>query len=258
MILRQEKLNQDRISKGLEPISSSGCGAHASDEVMALSMELEFAIGATIEFEFELISVVMPENYEKEFWEMEPNEKYRQIPIIKDSAAANYKQKDYNLALDKYSKCISLCESLNSSGIALDLRKERADQKRGVHSKSIVPIENEIELDELETLEMQCRLNFAACKLNLGDYGPVIEQCTKVLQSDSNCVKALFRRMHAYIEIGRDLDLALADYDKLESLIAKNGTTNGNELMVLKRKLDLKFKKHKEKEKSMFSGKLFE
>ena len=250
-------MNKERIAKGLEPISMSGCGAHASDEALQLTMDLEPAVGSMIEFEFELISVVMPEHYKKEIWEMDANEKYREISIQKEAGTKLFQQKDYLNALDKYSLGILLCENLNSSVVVMDLKKEHADRQRGHIFDSIVSPLNEIDLNTLQTLELQCRLNYSACKLKLRDFPSVIEQCSLVLKCDRTNLKALFRRMQAYTEIGRDLDLALKDYESLNSLIAA-GSAERADLEDKKRMLDSKLNRYREKERTIFAGKLFE
>ncbi|KAJ1561415.1 hypothetical protein HK096_004801, partial [Nowakowskiella sp. JEL0078] len=67
-------------------------------------------------------------------------------------------------------------------------------------------------LMELKILMNQTRLNYAACKLKLRDFPMVIIQCTEVLKHEPENIKALFRRGQAYLQIGRDLELAEKDF----------------------------------------------
>ncbi|KAJ3085179.1 hypothetical protein HK102_000240 [Quaeritorhiza haematococci] len=76
-----------------------------------------------------------------------------------------------------------------------------------------------IEPAEVRTLMNTTRLNYAACKLKLGDLPTVVAQCTEVLSKDSTSVKALFRRGQAYTKIGRDLDLAQKDFATIQEIL---------------------------------------
>ena len=55
------------------------------------------------------------------------------------------------------------------------------------------------EWDELLDLKIPLLLNLAQCRLSLGDYYPVIEHCTEVLDKQPNNVKALYRRGKAHV-----------------------------------------------------------
>ena len=60
-------------------------------------------------------------------------------------------------------------------------------------------------------------LNLSACQLKLGCYDAVVKNCSKVLQADPDCVKALYRRGLARININ-ELDLAGEDLRKVQQL----------------------------------------
>lgn len=72
---------------------------------------------------------------------------------------------------------------------------------------------SEDEKQQAQMLKNSCNLNNAACKLKLRDYKQVVKLCTKVLDADSKNVKALYRRVQAYIQLV-DLDLAEMDIKK--------------------------------------------
>ena len=74
---------------------------------------------------------------------------------------------------------------------------------------------------EFKIDEGQYHLNNAACKLKLKDYKQTIKLCTKVLDSDSKNVKALYRRAQVYIQLV-DLDLAEMDIRKALEIDPKN------------------------------------
>lgn len=69
------------------------------------------------------------------------------------------------------------------------------------------------EKHQAKLLKVTCNLNNAACKLKLKDYKEAVKLCTKVLEIESQNVKALYRRAQAYIHLV-DLDLAELDIKK--------------------------------------------
>ncbi|KAJ3372177.1 hypothetical protein HDU91_004320, partial [Kappamyces sp. JEL0680] len=217
-LMRQEKLNRTLKAQGKPPLSMSGCSAHISPEMMQLSQDLDVAIGVPLEFEFELLAVQEPNSFTREPWEMSSEEQYREVPIRKAEGGQLYKQGNYEGSLKKYERCLVLLETLASSGIVMDLKKEEMDQKRGIHTESIIPKDNIIQLRQIEEWTIACRLNYAACKLKLGDHRAVIIQCTQVLTMEPQNVKALFRRGQSYMLMGRDLDLAHKDFEALTAI----------------------------------------
>ncbi|KAI8893546.1 hypothetical protein BC833DRAFT_608016 [Globomyces pollinis-pini] len=257
-IMRQEKMNNDLKSQGKPPINFSGCCAHMTPEMMEISQGLEDAIGCPFEFEFELISIQKPDSFSKEAWELSPNEKYQEIPLRKNEGGELYKKGNWVGALEKYERCLVLLETLSSSGIVLDLKKERMDKlnNKFTNEISIIPEDNLINLDDLDAWMKACRLNYAACKLKLKDYPSVIVQCTEVLQHDTKCSKAYFRRGQAYCALGRDLDLAEKDFERCGQLLDIS-SGEYNELNAHIKLLNQKLKAHAQKEKSMYGGKLF-
>jgi len=72
---------------------------------------------------------------------------------------------------------------------------------------------SEDEKKQSKQLKISCNLNNAACKLKLKDYKQAEKLCTKVLELDCQNVKALYRRVQAYIQLA-DLELAEADIKK--------------------------------------------
>ncbi|GMH13735.1 hypothetical protein Nepgr_015576 [Nepenthes gracilis] len=70
------------------------------------------------------------------------------------------------------------------------------------------------EKKQAEALKITCNLNNAAYKLKLNDYKQAKKLCTKVLELDSQNVKALYKRAQVYINI-TNLDLAEFDIKKV-------------------------------------------
>ena len=256
--MRQEKKNRINREKGLSQVRIGGCSAHASPKDMEENKDLMDLYSVPLEFDIELLEVQLPNAFLKEPWEMNIDEKYKEIPIQKEQGGLLYKKGNYHEALRKYERALILLESMFKSSLVMDLKKERMDKARGIIEES--NLDTNISLDLLDELMKTCRLNYAACNLKLNHYDPVIIQCTQILQNDPNCIKALFRRGQAYIRKGRDLDLAAKDFNELSQLfdarenVFPKSCTERRELEKEMTLLEYKFKEHNAKEKKMFQG----
>lgn len=269
-LIRQERQNRINKAKGLPLIKLGGCCAHSMADNMDLTRDLVDVYGSPLEFDIELVGVQMPDEFVKEPWEMEAGDKYREAPVVKDEGAVLYRQGEFAAALKKFERALVLLESLASSAIVMDLKKDRLDDKRrrsnsaaaldpnGEHQRLVT--ESEIDLDTLDSLTVTCRLNYAACELKLGHYSSAIIQCTEVLKHQPKNLKALFRRSQAYTSIGRDLDLATNDLDKFQAVLEASPdvfSSNGPEWREYRQQrtvLDTKLKKHALTEKKMYSN----
>ncbi|KAI8821631.1 uncharacterized protein EV422DRAFT_495344 [Fimicolochytrium jonesii] len=275
-VLKQERENRINVAKGL-PVKTigGGCCAHSFQEEMNAQTDLAALHGAPLEFEIELIDVQTPNSFTKEPWEMSMMEKFREAPVRKDEGGRLYKEGKYQEALDKYTRALALLESVAMSPEVQDMgRPDRPSKLQGTSSPSksksamAAPAQNgdsttkepEIDLSTLEALLQSCRLNYAACKIKLNDFAPVIPACTEVLKTDSENVKAIFRRGQAYSRVGRDLDLAQSDFAKLEDILERKAVPkSGSEWTELRREQQIlqgKLKAHTQKEKKMF-GRMF-
>jgi len=96
-----------------------------------------------------------------------------------------------------------------------------------------------------------CLLNKSACNLKLGDYDQVIVDCSLVLETEPNSVKALFRRGHAHLN-KREFDEAKIDLDAAYALHPEDPTIS-NLIQELKKQLKI----HSEEEKKLW-GRMFE
>ena len=164
-----------------------------------------------LEFIFELLSVEQPEQYEKEGWQMDADEKLTSVPQLKSEGNTLFAGKDYAGASDKYSAALGRLEQLM-------LREKPGDE----------------EWNELLELKIPLLLNLSQCRLSLGDYYPVIELCDEVLKHQPNNVKALFRRAKAHVGAWNptqakqdfssvmELDASLANTCKKEILTVEN------------------------------------
>ncbi|KAK7087526.1 AH receptor-interacting protein-like [Littorina saxatilis] len=159
-------------------------------------------------FTLELLKYQAPEDFDKETWTMNAEEKAELIPKLKEAGNALYKEKKYAEATGKYEEALGLLEQLSTL------------EKPGD--------EDWIEVDKKK---IPFLLNYAQCKLLEGDYYTVITHLTDVLKKDyaseSDRVKALFRRGKAHSavwdvkEAKEDLQEAVEMDPSLSKAVAK-------------------------------------
>nr|XP_043622846.1 peptidyl-prolyl cis-trans isomerase FKBP62-like [Erigeron canadensis] len=166
-------------------------------EVALLTVAPEYAFGSTeskqelavvppnsiVNYEIELVSFVK----DKESWDMNTQEKIDAAGRKKEEGNAYFKAGNYLKATKRYEKAAKFIEYDTSF--------------------------SEEEKKQSKALKVSCNLNNAACKLKLKDYKQAEKLCTKVLEIDSQNVKALYRRAQAYMNAA-DLDLAELDIKK--------------------------------------------
>uniref|UniRef100_A0A0C9QRE4 peptidylprolyl isomerase n=1 Tax=Wollemia nobilis TaxID=56998 RepID=A0A0C9QRE4_9CONI len=175
---------------------------------------------STLIYEVELVSFVK----EKESWDMNTAEKLEATGKKKEEGNALFKVGKYWRASKKYEKAAKYIE----------------------HDSSFT----EEEKKQARPLKVTCNLNNAACQLKLKDYKQAIKLCTKVLEIESQNVKALYRRAQAYIQTA-DLELAENDIKKALEI-----DPNNRDVKLEYRTLKEKQKEYNKKE-AKFYGNMF-
>lgn len=171
-------------------------------------------------YEVELVSFVK----EKESWDMNTAEKIEAAGKKKEEGNALFKVGKYFRASKKYEKAAKYIEYDTSF--------------------------SEEEKKQSKPLKVTCNLNNAACKLKLKDYTQAEKLCTKVLEIESQNVKALYRRAQAYIQTA-DLELAELDIKKALEI-----DPNNRDVKLEYRALKEKQKEYNKKE-AKFYGNMF-
>ena len=139
------------------------------NELMKEPRELEFII--------ELLSIELPDEYAKESWQLDVDEKLTSVSQLRSEGNQLYSNKKLEEATEKYGEAIGRLEQLI-------LREKPQDD----------------EWLELRKQKVPLLLNYSQCKLSLNDYYSVIKHCSEVLDEiDENNVKALFRRAKAHV-----------------------------------------------------------
>lgn len=65
-----------------------------------------------LEFTMELVKVEQPDDYEKESWQMDEDEKLQLLPRLREQGNTDFKLKKYSEASDYYAKAIGIIEQL--------------------------------------------------------------------------------------------------------------------------------------------------
>ena len=190
------------------------------NELMKEPKELEFII--------ELLSVELPDEYDKESWQLDVDEKLASVSKLKSEGNQLYSNKKLEEAAEKYAEAIGRLEQLI-------LREKPQDD----------------EWVELRKQKVPLLLNYSQCKLSLNDYYPVIEHCTEALEIEPNNVKALFRRGKAHIGAWSPNE-ARADLKKVPELDASLLATCTKELKNLEQLEKEKDNADKDKFKTLF------
>lgn len=182
-----------------------------------------------LEFTVELIKVEKPNGYEKEIWQMEPEEKLESIPRLREEGNELYKEKKYAEATEKYRTAIGVLEQLL-------LREKPGD-------------EDWIRLDRMKIPLLS---NYAQCKLIERDYYAVIEHLSEVVKRDASNVKAHFRRAKAHAAVWNVAE-AREDFNKVIELDANLESIVRKEL----KQLELAERKKDEEDRQKLQGKIF-
>nr|XP_012152383.1 PREDICTED: AH receptor-interacting protein [Megachile rotundata] len=167
-------------------LQNEGIGYEDLNELIKHPQDLEFTI--------ELLKVILPDEYEKESWQMTEDEKLKSIPEIRKKGNALFQEKNYEAACEMYAKGIGMLEQL-----------------------MLAEKPNDEEWLVLNRLKTPLLLNYAQCKLIQKEYYKVIEHCTTILKHEPDNVKALYRRGKAYIGAW-DEEKAVKDLKKVIEL----------------------------------------
>ncbi|KAG2580128.1 70 kDa peptidyl-prolyl isomerase-like [Panicum virgatum] len=173
---------------------------------------------STVIYEVELVSFVK----DKESWDLNNEEKIEAAGKKKEEGNALFKLGKYARASKRYEKAAKFIEY--DSSFSEDEKKQS------------------------KQLKISCNLNNAACKLKLKDYKQAEKLCTKVLELDSQNVKALYRRVQAYMQLA-DLELAEADIKKALEIDPDN-----RDVKLEYRALKEKIKEYNKKDAKFYSN----
>ncbi|KOB76056.1 Peptidylprolyl isomerase, partial [Operophtera brumata] len=199
-------------------LHTEGIGYPDLDELIRKPCDLEFII------------VERSDEYERELWQLNEQERIELIPKLKEKGNKLYGKKQYDAAEQAYKEAISICEQL--------LIRERKGDEEWV---------------ELNKTKLPILLNYAQCKLIKEEYYEVIEHCNTVLEFEPDNEKALFRRGKANIGAWNPVQ-AEEDFNKLKSLNPSLTATVEKELEYIYKLRKTKEVQDKDALKKLFTG----
>ncbi|XP_040566341.1 AH receptor-interacting protein [Lepeophtheirus salmonis] len=184
---------------------------------------------ASLEFIMELISAESPDEYEKENWQMNPEEKRNSLSKLRLQGNELFRGKKYKEAALQYAEAIGRLEQLI-------LREKPQDDPWHELRKEKVPL----------------LLNYSQCKLLADEYYAVIEHTSEVLEIDPDNVKALFRRGKAHIGAWNPIE-AKSDFQRVSILDPSLAKTCAKEIKFIESLEKEKDFEDKEKLKNIFT-----
>eukprot|EP00271_Cylindrocystis_brebissonii_P015505 TRINITY_DN38413_c0_g1_i1.p1 TRINITY_DN38413_c0_g1~~TRINITY_DN38413_c0_g1_i1.p1 ORF type:complete len:597 (-),score=203.22 TRINITY_DN38413_c0_g1_i1:734-2524(-) len=173
---------------------------------------------ATVVYEMELLSFVKA----KESWDLENAEKIAAAGTRKEEGNVLFKEGKYARAAKKYAAGLKFIE----------YDSQFSDEEK----------------KESKALQVVCQLNEAACRLKLKEFSEAVKLTSKVLETQSQNVKALFRRAQAYIGTA-DYDLAEWDLKKAMGIEPAN-----RDLKLEFRNLKVKLAEQNKKEAKLYGN----
>jgi AH receptor-interacting protein len=197
-------------------LQNEGLGYADLDELFKHPCDLIFTI--------EVTSIELPEEYEKESWQLNETEKLQSIDDFRIKGNEFFKRNQFTQAEESYSKALGIVEQLM-------LREKPKDE----------------EWMELARMKIPLLLNYSQCKLVQKEYYRVIECCTEVLSYEPDNLKALYRRCKGHIGAW-NVQKAEEDSSRIIEIDPSLKPTINKELNALKEKI----KSHEDKSKSNY------
>lgn len=180
-------------------------------------------------FEFELLRVEQPGDYQQDHWAMTDEEKAAAVSVLKAEGNELYKKGEYESASEKYFEALSYLEE------QIIKEQPKSETWYGI-AKQKVPF----------------LLNYAQCKLLTHDYAEAVRHTTSALEIEPENVKALYRRGKAH-SASWDVEEAKRDMRKAAELDTSLASTVEREM----RSLAQRVKEKDALDRERLSGKLF-
>uniref|UniRef100_A0A1L8DTU4 peptidylprolyl isomerase n=1 Tax=Nyssomyia neivai TaxID=330878 RepID=A0A1L8DTU4_9DIPT len=149
-------------------------------------------------------------------WKMDNTESLEQAQLFKEKGAKYIKEEKYQVAIKMLNRSHDFLSNCND--------------------------------DTSKALKAAVFLNKALCFLKLGDSYEAKSACDVVLEVDSKCIKAYYRRGLAFVALGC-IENALDDFKKVQELEPSNKAAQ-NQIVLMKQKL----KEATEKERKIYAN----
>ncbi len=201
-------------------LQNEGIGYSDLDELFKKPTDLIFTI--------EVLSIELPEQYEKESWQLSEDEKVKSVDEYRLKGNEYFKSKRIIEAEECYSKALGIIEQLM-------LREKPKD----------------VEWNQLAQIKIPLLLNYAQCKLLQKEFYRAIECCTEVLSYEPDNLKALYRRAKGHVGTWNP-DKAQDDFYRCVELDLSLKTVITKEINELKEKLKSLEDQDKSKYRNLF------
>lgn len=201
-------------------LQNEGIGYDDLDDLFKVPCDLIFTI--------EVLAIDLPEEYEKESWQLSEDEKIKSVDDYRLRGNEMFKQNRFKEAEDLYSLALGVLEQLM-------LREKPKDEEWNALAKLKVPL----------------LLNYAQCRLLEKDFYRVIELCTEVISYESDNLKAFYRRGRAYVGAWEP-EKAQEDFLRCISLDPSLKPSITKEINALKDKIKSLEDKEKSKYRNLF------
>lgn len=186
-------------------LQNEGIGYDDLDDLFRNPTDLQFTI--------ELLTIELPEEYEKESWQLNEDEKLKSVAENRQRGNEFFKHNRHEEAEEMYSLALGVLEQLM-------LREKPKD----------------VEWIALTKMKIPLLLNYAQCKLLRKDFYRVIECCTEVLSYEPDNLKALYRRGKGHVGAWNPQQ-AEKDFHRVVELDSTLGPTITKEINALRDKI---------------------
>ncbi|KAI5626734.1 aryl-hydrocarbon-interacting protein-like 1 [Silurus asotus] len=181
-------------------------------------------------FVLELLKVQQPNEYHRESWAMNDEERLKAVPVLHGHGNKLYKQGRFEEATNKYKEAILCIKNVQS--------KEKAWEAPWL---------------KLEKVANTLTLNYCQCLLRMQEYYEVIEHTSDIINQHPGVMKAFYLRGKAHIEVWNEAE-ARADFQRVLDLDPSMKKLVKKELAVLNMRMEEKREEDREKYKGMFTS----
>lgn len=188
-------------------LQNEGIGYEDLDELFRNPCDLIFRL--------ENLSIDLPEEYERESWQMNEDEKLKSVENYRSRGNEMFKNNRFEEAEEMYSLALGTIEQLM-------LREKPKDEEWLTLAKLKVPL----------------LLNYSQCKIIKKEFYRVIECCTEVLSYEPDNLKAHYRRGKGHVGAWNP-EKAQEDFHRCISLDPSLKPTITKEINALKEKIKL-------------------
>lgn len=179
-------------------------------------------------FVMELLKVQQPNEYDRESWALNDEERLKAVPVLHGQGNKLFKQGRFEDATMKYKEAIVCIKNVQS--------KEKAWEAPWL---------------KLEKMANTLTLNYCQCLLRMEEYYEVIEHTSDIINQHPGTMKAFYLRGKAHMEVWNEAE-ARADFMRVLDLDPRMKKSIKKELAVLKMRMELKNEEDRLRYKGMF------